>query len=164
MQHLMIRKATLADITTIQTIAYQTWPSAYSSIISQQQIHYMLELMYSTPMLTEQMNNGLQFYIAALDNQPIGFASVSYEGENIFKLNKLYVLPNIQKNGAGKALLLTTIDYAKANNGTQLQLQVNRINNAKDFYLKHGFTILYEADFEIGGGFFMNDYVMALDV
>ena len=45
---------------------------------------------------------------------------------------------------------------------SELQLQVNRNNSAKDFYLKFGFTILYEADFEIGNGYFMNDYVMSL--
>ena len=41
-----------------------------------------------------------------------------------------------------------------------LQLQVNRNNKAKSFYEKIGFKVIEEADFDIGNGFFMNDYVM----
>jgi hypothetical protein len=37
---------------------------------------------------------------------------------------------------------------------------VNRYNPAKDFYGKRGFTIVYTEDIDIGGGYFMNDYVM----
>lgn len=47
------------------------------------------------------------------------------------------------------------------NKGEFLQLQVNRYNvNAKAFYEKLGFAVIQEADFDIGNGFFMNDYVM----
>jgi diamine N-acetyltransferase len=161
---LHIRTATISDVATIQNIAYQTWPTAYGNIISQQQIDFMLEMMYSHESLTEQMNKGDIFFIAEFNNTPIGFASISIQDETTCKLNKLYVLPNIQKTGAGKALLVAVINFAKARNATQLQLQVNRNNNAKDFYIKHGFTILYQADFEIGNGFFMNDFVMGLDL
>jgi len=45
-----------------------------------------------------------------------------------------------------------------------LQLNVNRQNNAVNFYLKKGFSILYEEDNDIGEGYFMNDYVMQKDV
>jgi len=41
---------------------------------------------------------------------------------------------------------------------------VNRYNKAKDFYEKAGFIIKETADIEIGGGFFMNDYVMELPI
>jgi N-acetylglutamate synthase-like GNAT family acetyltransferase len=158
---MQIRKATIADIETIQSIAKITWANTYT-FLPQGQIEYMLELMYSNNSLLEQMSNKHQFYVAIIDENIIGFASVSKQDENICKLNKLYVLPSTQKTGAGKALLQSVIDYAKENEAKEIQLQVNRNNNAKDFYLKHGFAILYEADFEIGNGFFMNDYVMSL--
>ena len=128
-------------------------------------MEFMLDWMYSTTLLQEQMNNGHQFYVAIVDENIIGFTSVSKENEdNIFKLNKLYVLPTTQKKGAGKALLQRVIANAKENDAIEIQLQVNRNNNAKDFYLRQGFTILYEADFEIGNGFYMNDYVMCLNI
>ncbi len=162
MAALFIREATLNDIPSIQAITKETWPVAYGPIISQEQMDYMIEWMYSSSSLTEQMNHGHIFYIAELDKTPIGFASVSKEEDAVYKLNKLYVLPNIQKSGAGKALLNKVIVYARAQGGQLLQLQVNRNNQAKLFYEKQGFTVLYEADFEIGNGYFMNDYVMEL--
>jgi ribosomal protein S18 acetylase RimI-like enzyme len=108
------------------------------------------------------MRKGHQFYMAELEGTSFGFASVSAEGNDTFKLNKLYVLPDTQKSGAGKALLQEVIAYAKENGGNRLLLQVNRDNNAKGFYEKQGFTILEEIDLSIGNGYFMNDYVMGL--
>lgn len=158
---MIIRKATLKDIESIQSIAKTTWAVTYN-FLSKEQIEYMLDWMYSTKSLQQQMQNGHQFFVAELAEIIIGFASVNKEDENICKLNKLYVLPTTQKTGAGKALLQSVTAYAKDFKSKELQLQVNRNNNAKDFYLKQGFEILYEADFEIGNGYFMNDYVMSL--
>jgi hypothetical protein len=40
-------------------------------------------------------------------------------------------------------------------------LTVNRKNyKAINFYFKNGFTIKEIADFDIGNGFFMNDFIM----
>ncbi len=159
---LIIRKATTADIADIRRIAQATWPDAYGNILSPEQLQYMLNWMYSENSLEEQMNKGHQFYMAALESDVFGFASVSAEGDGMFKLNKLYVIPITQKTGAGKALLMETVNYAKENGGNKLILQVNRVNNAKGFYEKHGFVITKEIDLEIGEGFFMNDYIMEL--
>jgi GNAT superfamily N-acetyltransferase len=159
-----IYTASVIDIPIIQQIAYNTWPNAYGNIISQQQIDYMLHKMYSTASLQDQLANGHVFFIAVTEGRPVGFASVSAQGGGVYKLNKLYVLPNIQKTGAGKALLYQVIGHVKAAKGNSIELQVNRQNNAKNFYLKHGFVIVQEADFDFGSGFFMNDYVMALSL
>lgn len=158
---LLIRKATLNDIEAIQSISSITWLNTYT-FLPQGQIEYMLDLMYSTTSLQQQMQNGHHFYVAVIDDEIIGFASVSKQNDSVCKLNKLYVLPTTQKTGAGKALVQKVIAFAKENKAKEIQLQVNRNNNAKDFYLKQGFTILYEADFEIGNGFYMNDYIMGL--
>lgn len=157
---LVIREATIADIAAIRHIAYHTWPKAYGDILSKEQLDYMLEWMYSENALAEQFQKGHCFFMADLANSSMGFASVSAEGNHIYKLNKLYVLPDTQKTGAGKALLHKVIQYTKEHGGNRLQLQVNRNNNAKNFYEKHGFTIILEADLEIGNGFLMNDYIM----
>ncbi len=158
---MLIRKATQKDIEAIQSISKITWAVTYT-FLPKGQMEYMLDWMYSSKSLQEQMQNGHQFYVAEVDEVIVGFASISKEKcETIFKLNKLYVLPTTQKTGAGKALLQSVVAYAKENNGKEIQLQVNRNNNARDFYLKQGFTILDEADFEIGNGFLMNDYVMS---
>jgi ribosomal protein S18 acetylase RimI-like enzyme len=159
---LIIRKATTADIASIRNIAQVTWPVAYGELLSKEQLDYMLRMMYSPAALEQQMQKGHQFFMASQNETDLGFASVSDEGGQKFKLNKLYINPHIQKTGAGKALLNEVINYAKQNGGTSLFLQVKRDNIAKGFYEKQGFVITGELDLDIGNGYFMNDYIMEL--
>jgi ribosomal protein S18 acetylase RimI-like enzyme len=154
--------ATIKDIPAIQNIAYTTWPIAYSNIITKEQINYMLQLMYSNQALEQQFQHNHTFFIAKENNQALGFVSISAQENTIFKLHKLYVLPQLQTKGVGKSLLQAALSFAKANNATHVQLQVNRNNPAKQFYLNQGFSILQEANFDIGNGFFMNDYIMQI--
>ena len=164
MNQMMLRTATLSDRALIRSISERTWPSTYGHIISQEQIDFMLEWMYSDASLEKQMNTVCEFYIANLNGDDVGFCSVSPEAEDTnevaHKLNKLYVLPSAQGTGAGKALLNKSIEVAKASGSSSLFLQVNKQNDAYAFYLKHGFVKEQEFKFDIGNGFFMDDYVM----
>jgi GNAT superfamily N-acetyltransferase len=161
---LSIRTATPHDVALIRDLAYKTWPSAYKDILTPSALDYMLHYFYSDEALHQQMQDGQQFFIAESNNEPIGFASVSLYSAGIYKLNKLYVLPHIQKTGAGKALMNEAIRIAVAGNAKQLILNVNRNNVAKDFYLKLGFTILKEENVDLGNGIIQEDYVMIIDI
>ena len=160
----MIRTANSTDIPIIRSIAENTWPDAYSNILSPEQLPYMLNLMYSDDALQHQMKNGHQFYIAVINEKPIGFASVSNEGNNVFQLNKLYILPNTQKTGVGKSLIQIIIEHAKQNGGAQIMLRVNKQNKAKLFYERQGFRILNESILELEHGFVMDDYIMGINI
>jgi len=169
MSSINIRPATLDDCAFIRSVSERTWPSTYGHIISQEQIDFMLNWMYSDASLAEQFAKGHQFYIASIDGAEIGFCSVSNEpiddegnAQKSHKLNKLYVLPSAQGTGSGKALLNKAIEVAKTEGSTSLFLQVNKHNNAFTFYVKNGFTKEKEFKFDIGNGFFMDDYVMRL--
>ena len=172
-----IRIATLQDRALIRSISERTWPSTYGHIISKEQIDFMLDWMYNDASLEEQFNMGHQFYIANLNGTDIGFCSVSEDQEkhkndtsikqtkqSTFKLNKLYVLPKAQGTGSGKALLQKAIEVAKNAGAESIYLQVNKHNNAYSFYLKNGFIKESEFKFDIGNGFFMDDYVMRLTI
>ena len=177
MNHMMLRPATLSDRALIRSISERTWPSTYGHIISQEQIDFMLDWMYSDDSLATQMNIGCEFYIANSNGADIGFCSVSPDDEKVeeennstektegvkaHKLNKLYVLPSAHGTGAGKALLNKAIEVAKAAGSSSIFLQVNKHNNAYSFYLKNGFVNEAEFKFDIGNGFYMDDYVMRL--
>ncbi len=166
MSEIIITRAALADRDFIRSVSERTWPSTYGHIISQAQIDFMMNWMYSDESLATQMNTGCEFYIASIKKEDgkldaVGFCSVSPE-EGAHKLNKLYVLPTAQGTGAGKALLNKSIEVAKAAGSTSLFLQVNKLNTAYTFYLKKGFIKESEFKFDIGNGFFMDDYVMRL--
>jgi GNAT superfamily N-acetyltransferase len=157
---LIARPASFNDIETIQDIAAKTWPFAYEKLLGKKQVDYMLGLFYSKPALEEQMKNKHYFFLALKDFEPIGFASFSKVEASIYKLQKLYVVPDVQNTGAGKHLLNTVETVTKSMGAQRLQLNVNRKNPAKTFYEKQNFKILREEDINIGSGYFMNDYIM----
>lgn len=157
---LTIQSATFSDIAVIQNIVRETWPVTYTPIIGKDQVDYMLQKFYSTLSLTKQIQNNHSFFLALKEDLPIGFASFSRVYHDIYKLQKLYVLPLQQKTGSGKALLQKVEKEAKNMGAAKLLLNVNRKNNAKAFYEKNGFAIIREEDIDIENGFFMNDFVM----
>jgi diamine N-acetyltransferase len=158
-----IKIASAKDIPLIQQLTYAIWPQTYSSIISKAQIDYMLELMYSTAALQNQMEkDGCTFIIVYDNNEPVAFASYNQIKPQTWKLNKIYILPSQQGKGTGRFIINYIIDAIKPYNAKALQLQVNRNNKAKDFYQKLGFTIIETVDFDIGNDYVMNDYVMEL--
>lgn len=162
-----IRRAGIEDVELIRQLAYDTWPDAYGMILSPEQISYMLQRMYSIDVLSRQMDTGHTFIIVYEDEKPVGFAGFSQKNENeagLFRLHKLYVLPSQQGKGTGKFLLQEVISRSKASGAHSLELNVNRNNKALHFYKKIGFQVTKEEDIDIGEGYFMNDYVMLLDL
>lgn len=163
-----IRKATIEDIPAIQELARTIWQKTYITIISQAQLDYMLDLFYSTELLQQLISqNSQSFFIAFADETPIGYASYSIlspQDSDTYKLHKLYVLTEKQHKGTGSELLQQVIEAAKNLKAKTLILNVNRQNTAIDFYIKKGFSILEIVDNEIGNGYYMNDYVMGLDM
>jgi GNAT superfamily N-acetyltransferase len=159
---LVIRPASFNDIKHIQQIAAITWQLTYTPILGKEQVDYMLGKFYSTPSLEDQIKNKHHFFLALQNYTPVGFASFSHQGEKTYKLEKLYVLSEVQKTGAGKKLLETVETVAKSMGAEKLILNVNRKNKAITFYQKNGFTVIREEDIDIGNGYFMNDYIMSL--
>lgn len=163
---ILLRKAKEEDIPVIQQIASLTWGPTYVPIIGQKQVDYMLDNMYSKVVLLQQLMEGHVFLIAGLDDKDVGFASYSViDSENrVYKLHKLYVLPEVHGKGVGKFLMNEVVQKVREAGGKSLELNVNRANRSKDFYEKAGFTIKETVDLDIGNGFFMNDYIMTLPI
>lgn len=162
---LSVTKATAADIPLIRQLTFAIWPQTYSSIISKEQIDHMLAQMYNPTVLQKQIEeDGITFIVVYDDKEPVAFASYNETEPTIWKLNKIYILSTQQGKGTGKFIINYIVDEIKAKGAKALQLQVNRENKAKDFYKKLGFKIIQTADFDIGNGYFMNDYVMELSI
>jgi diamine N-acetyltransferase len=158
---LSIKKAGVEDISLIRELCFKIWPQTYAAIISKEQIDYMLDLMYSEESLKKQMlEDNCRFIFVYHDERPVGFASFGPAEPGIFKLHKIYILPDQQGKGTGRFVIDHIINTIKAENISALRLQVNRRNKAKDFYEKIGFSVLYEFDFQIGNGYVMDDYLM----
>lgn len=159
MQNTPIRPATSGDVPVIAQLARQIWPVAYKEILSSAQLDYMLHLFYRPESLQKQISKGQQFFLIEAP-LPVGFAAIGPIEAPLWKLHKLYVLPEWQGKGLGKKLLNHVIAAARNAGAAGLTLQVNRFNPAQDFYRREGFHVIAEKDFDIGEGFFMNDFVM----
>lgn len=160
------RKATTDDCQLIHELAERTFIPTYRNILSPEQSAYMMNWMYSIESLTAQMTGKHTYFILFKEEMPCGYLSVEEEGEDLFHLQKIYVLPEYQGTGAGKILFETAIRFIKEIHPAPctMQLNVNRNNRSLHFYEKMGMTIAREGDFPIGNGFYMNDYIMSLDL
>lgn len=161
-----IRPATPADIPHIRAVALKVWPVAYSRILSAEQLEYMLELMYSTHALMQQLTeHGHLFLLATRAGTVIGFAGYQpgYRTRTT-RLHKLYVLPEAQGSGVGDALLRGVLGAARSQGDGLVELNVNRFNPALRWYAKRGFNITRDEVIDIGHGYVMDDHVMVRSV
>lgn len=158
----MIQKASKDDISSIISIAKITWNATYKTIISQEQIDYMLHLFYSEKTIMEQMQNPANHFWGFKEEGKLSGYAHCVEDNNdkqLIKLSKLYVLPETQRQGIGKSLMSYLENECKALDKNVITLNVNRHNPAKDFYLKLGYEIVEEVDIPLDK-FWLNDYVM----
>ncbi|HEY0897857.1 MAG TPA: GNAT family N-acetyltransferase, partial [Sphingobacteriaceae bacterium] len=143
-------------------LAEAIWWPTYQPILSSEQISFMLEKMYSEEALADQMLvEGMNFLIVEQENQPVGFAAYSLtDTENqVYKIHKLYVLPDQQGKGTGRMLINYMATVAGTEGGKILELNVNRGNPAFNFYKKIGFTVHQEVDIPYYQ-FVLNDYIL----
>lgn len=209
----MIRQATFEDIPAIQAMAEVVFRETYREILSPEQMEYMMDMMYSTQSLENQLAEGVFFVCAdvgsaqrqAAPERLVGYASVrpdgfAADGRPRYHLEKLYILPSHQKSGLGRQLFETVCSYVLAEISAAghairnavdttpssssvgritsqpvatdqdsrsvalLELNVNRGNPALGFYERLGLRRARSGDFPIGRGFYMNDYILALDL
>ncbi len=155
-----LQQATEADTTIIYKLAEEIWYKHYVEIIGLEQVKYMLGGIYSDESLKDQMlNKGHKFYLVYENNQRIGFVSISSTDAKNYWLQKFYLLNNNQNKGIGTIVFGLVIN--EMNQPETLRLTVNRQNyKSINFYFKNGFKIEQVADFDIGNGYFMNDFVM----
>lgn len=150
----------------VRDLAHKIWPSTYSNIISQAQIDFMLNWMYSIETLEKSYDTNHTFFAVFDGDESLGFIDLELNNpeQHWLKLQKIYVLPEKQKLGLGLALMDYTVLFAQEHGVKHITLQVNRNNNAVSFYEKLGYYIADEQDFDIGNGYFMNDFVMQKDL
>jgi len=162
-----IRKATTNDIHLIHEMAWVVFPHTYKEILTPEQIDYMMEWMYSEDSLHKQMEeDGHIYYLAFKGDAPAGYLSIQPEGEHVFHLQKIYVLPSFQGMKLGKQLFEQAIKAIKELHPApcQMRLNVNRQNKALVFYERMGMVKVDEGDFPIGNGYYMNDFIMGMDM
>lgn len=149
------------DMETIGRLAREIWREHYPAIIGTEQTEYMLENIYHTNALQEQVLRGHRFFLWMEEDVPVGFAAIDPTPVDAGFLAKLYLLDTYRGKGIAPRFLAFLEEQLHQAGQHTVRLTVNRQNiGAINFYFKQGFKIVHCADFDIGNGYFMNDFVM----
>lgn len=165
---MIVRRASPDDIALIRSLADVAFRDTYREILSPDQLEYMMDWMYSEESLNRQMEEGHVYFIAERDGIPCGYLSVEPlglqdDGDFLFELQKIYVLPDFQGQRIGGLLYSHALSFMRRSAGghpARFELHVNRYNKAVNFYRHLGLEVLRVGDYPIGNGYFMNDYIM----
>jgi len=157
---LNLKPATENDFKTIEQLASDIWSKHYTPIIGAGQVNYMLRTLYSAVALKKQVDQGQIFHIWENEGQQAGFISVSTQDHKNYFLHKFYIHQEKQNTGLGTTIFKKI--FGELYHADSIKLTVNRQNHKSiNFYFKLGFKIDKVEDFDIGNGYYMNDFVMS---
>jgi GNAT superfamily N-acetyltransferase len=159
-----IVRAKEEHLPAISELAGVIWRACYPGVITHAQIDYMLARMYALDVLRDEIHSqGIRYDCLLVDGKPAGFASYGPTSEpGVMKLHKLYLLPEMHGRGLGSRLLQHVEREIRAGAGRRLILSVNKRNaRAIAAYQRNGFVTADSVVTDIGGGFVMDDYIMA---
>lgn len=132
---LRIRQASLQDVSSIAPLF-----DAYRIFYAQPS-----DLARARTFLGERLQQGeSRIFFAESDGACIGFAQLypmfsSVRTERVWVLNDLFVHPSARRNGAARALLDATIQFARADGAVRIVLETTRDNaSARALYASAG--------------------------
>ncbi len=155
------------EIAELGALARDIWRAHYPGIISAAQIEYMLNERYDEAVIrAELQRQDVWWDVLLLDGKMRGFTAYFWtDTPATIKIDKLYLHAATQRLGYG-GRLVDHVARRMADAGCKrLTLAVNRNNtSAIAAYLKNGFQIAETSLKQIGGGFWMDDYIMVKSV
>lgn len=134
----------------------------YDPIIGKEQNDYMLRMFQSEEAVAEQLDHGYNYFFAKDEGQNAGFLAY-YPREGALYLSKLYLYKDQRGKGFSRVMLEFLKEKAKELGLNRIELNVNRNNPSVQIYEKLGFTVAWTEKNDIGNGFYMDDYVYALE-
>lgn len=156
------------DAATIRQLARSIWTRVYPDIISPEQIRFMLDWMYSQAVLrADMLERDVRYELIHIDGTARGFAAFGPgESDPVVEtsLHKLYLDPDCHGRGWGSRALCSVEGRIREHRPETrvVRLRVNRRNaRAIRAYERNGYRIETSVCSDIGGGFVMDDFVMA---
>lgn len=163
-----IKEATPKDSLLIQKLAQEIFPHTYRHLLTQEQIDYMMEMMYTPSLLEEKIKTQSErFFIGYKEETPFGYLSFEIKDSNYFYIQKIYILPQFQGAKCGTFLFeeAKSIFKNECPGPLRVGLNMNKENEkALNFYKKQGMKIVGTRVHPIGHNFFMDDYILEIEV
>jgi len=152
------------DFATIRSLGDVIWHQHYASMITREQIDFMLAGRYSDDRLQTYVGSDERaMWIVRHSGEAIGYCACSVPpGEPEAKLEQVYLLADRRGGGVGGRMIFHAEEWARARGARSIYLTVNKANKGSiAVYERRGYAIRESAVFDIGGGYVMDDYVMA---
>lgn len=146
-----IRPAEQADIEAIQSIARQSWHTAYDDILGAETVNSVVDEWYEPPKLETAIRDEAVF--VAESSSIDGFAHVGPgDGSDTMELRRIYVHPERWGEGLGSQLLERVEEWCRTAGRRRLRLAVLADNDVGiEFYERNGFTAREHREGEIAG-------------
>lgn len=163
---LVFRKVeTEEEIAGLAQLGSEIWYEYYVSIISIEQIDYMVEKFQSVQAITDQIKSqGYEYYFMNVNGKSIGYLGIKQEGSKLF-LSKFYIHQEHRGKGYASQAIEFLIEICKDRRLDMIWLTVNRYNAASiAVYEKKGFRTVRTQVADIGNGFVMDDYIMEKEI
>ena len=151
------------EVPAICALAREIWYQHYPGIITVRQIEYMLDQRYGPETILRQLESREAWWDKLeIGGRLAGFAQYEPGARPAsMKLDKIYLHPRHRGKGFGSTLLEHVEAAARDRGMATLYLQVNKGNSRSiATYRRNGFVVAGTARVDIGGGFYMDDYVM----
>ncbi len=148
------------EIKKFVKIARDVWHEYFPSLISIEQIEYMLNKFQSFSAVKKQMVEGYKYYFVYEDKMLVGYVVFAFKDDFLF-LSKLYFIKKFRDKGFGRKTLKFLKIIAEKHQKTKIKLTVNKYNESSiQAYKNWGFEIEESKKSDIGSGYFMDDYIM----
>ena len=153
--------ASAADLATVAELAGRIWRAHFPSILSAAQIEYMLAWMYGAARLREEVARGVVYELLLDGDRPLGYCAYEETPEGELRLHKLYLDVAEHGRGLGSFALGHVEDVARRRGLVRVVLGVNKSNEkALRVYRRNGYVVREAVKKDIGGGYFMDDFIM----
>lgn len=153
------------EVAVVAQLAAAIWREYYVSIITIEQIEYMIGKFQSISAITDQIDHqGYEYYFIHNGESVVGYMSVREEEDKLF-LSKFYISKEHRGQGYASQASAFLEQLCKDRNLSHIWLTVNRDNESSiAVYEKKGFQIVQEQIADIGNGFVMDDFIMEKEI
>jgi ribosomal protein S18 acetylase RimI-like enzyme len=169
-----IRKATIDDAERLALLGSETFWDAYRSRskLDTTNIRAYMSTAFTVSQLTAELkDSNTSFLLAEHQRKQAGYSKliVNSSQESVvfskpLEISRIYLAKSFWSKGLGKELLNACFDFATSNGCDGVWLAVWRHNQrAIDFYLRNGFEIVGETQFNLSSSI-ETDHVMAANL
>ena len=156
-----------AEIAEISALADEVWHEHYASILSKEQVDYMVDQFQSMEAIADAIaDHNYTSYAVRDAGLLIGYcAAQPQEKTKSLFLSKIYLLKDYRGRRLSRLILAMLCERCISEGLTSIWLTVNRHNlDSIAIYEKLGFQKEREIVTDIGSGFVMDDYVMRYNI